>query len=260
MGLFYSLKSAFPHITYHSHSAKRRFLQLSFIAMRVGQPKSGVSELYLFEYIPHVSYRQFLYLLNAFHQEKVTKQLTMTNEQLHSVLSIAQSDRERECIRYTAIVASGLSATNARKVFGFERVPERVRRIEDAIAEAEAIHSAYESVARIQERATLAQFGVSREEYSDDSSNASDVDSAEDDTEVSASSCQCSVVPFPQEDMASVLADGNYNWFELVNRAGELGYSPEDVESKYESLKSQPSTTFCFAIQGIGQSYFTPCS
>ena len=52
--------------------------------------------------------------------------------------------------------------------------------------------------------ATLEQFGVSCEEYSDDSSNASDVDSAEGDT-----GGQCFVVPFPQEDMASVLAQEN---------------------------------------------------
>lgn len=39
--------------------------------------------------------------------------------------------------------------------------------------------------------------------------------------------------------MASVLIAVNYNWFELVNKAEELGYSPEDVEGEYESLKSQ---------------------
>lgn len=71
-----AFKSAFPHVTYHSHSAKRRLLQLPLVAIRVGQPKSGVSQIYLFEYIPNINYHQFLHLLNAFHKEKVTKRLT----------------------------------------------------------------------------------------------------------------------------------------------------------------------------------------
>ena len=96
------------------------------------------------------------------------------------MLSIAQSDRERECIRFTALVASGASATSARRMFGFERVPETVKRMEDAIAEAEAIRSAYNSVAKVQEKVTLAQFGVTYEDDTDSSSSSSDV---EDDTE-----------------------------------------------------------------------------
>ena len=49
--------------------------------------------------------------------------------------------------------------------------------------------------------------------------------------------CQSSVLPLPLEDMVLVLAAGNYNWFELVNRAEELGYNSDDVESEYESFK-----------------------
>ena len=43
-------------------------------------------------------------------------------------------------------------------VFGFERVPERVRCLEDDIAEAEAICSAYESIAMIQDIGTIWHF------------------------------------------------------------------------------------------------------
>ena len=98
------------------------------------------------------------------------------------MLSIAQSDRGRESIRYTALVASGVSATSARRMFGFERVPERVTCMDDAIAEAEAIRSAYDRVAKVQEKVTLAQFGVTYEDDTDSSSSSSDV---EDDTEAS---------------------------------------------------------------------------
>ena len=43
-----AFKSAFPDTTYHSHSAKRRLLQLPLVVVRVGQPQSGISEVFLF--------------------------------------------------------------------------------------------------------------------------------------------------------------------------------------------------------------------
>ena len=228
-----AFKSAFPQVTYHSYSAKCRLLQLPLVALRVGQPQSGVSGVYLFEHIPNVNYRQFLHLLNAFHSRTITERLIMTKEQLHGVLSIAQSDRERECIRYTALVASGLSAKAARRRFGLGRVPQRMRCIEDAIAEAEAIRPAYNNIASVQEKVTLAQFGVLGEGESDSSSNASDVELASDDDETP------SAVAFPLEEMMSVLAAGKYNWFDLVSKAEELGCSQGNVESAYGSIESQ---------------------
>ena len=89
-------------------------LRMLLAAIRVGLPSSGVSEVYLFEYTPGVNYRHFL---NTFHLEKTTKKLCMTKQQLKGVWSIAQNEREKELIHYTAVVSSGLSATGARKAF-----------------------------------------------------------------------------------------------------------------------------------------------
>ena len=161
--------SGFPRVAYHSHSAKRCLLQLPLVAIRVGQPQSGLSEIYLFEHFPNVNYQQFLRLLNAFHLENSTKKLSMSKQQLQSVLSIARSDREQECIRYMAVVASGLSAIRARKHFGFEGVSEKAKGVENVIQEIEEIRSSYESIATVQEKATLAQFGI---EYKDDSDSS----------------------------------------------------------------------------------------
>jgi hypothetical protein len=67
-----AFRSAFPLVTYHSHSAKR-LLQLPLVALRVGNPESGFSEVYLFEHFRNVNYQQFLRLLNTFHAEKMKK-------------------------------------------------------------------------------------------------------------------------------------------------------------------------------------------
>lgn len=93
-------------MTYHSHSAKRHLLQLPLVA-RVGTPQSGVAELYLCEYFPGVKYRHFLHFLNAFHTEKSSQSITFYKQHLKDVLSIAQNERERECIQYTAFAVSG---------------------------------------------------------------------------------------------------------------------------------------------------------
>ena len=43
----------------------------------------------------------------------------MTKDHLGQLLALAQSDRERECIKYAVFKTSGLSASAARKFYGF---------------------------------------------------------------------------------------------------------------------------------------------
>ncbi len=76
------------------------------------------------------------------------------------ILSIAQSDRERECIRYTAVVASGMSSKAARKCYVFENTSERLRRVNDAIEDSKTIKSAIDGIARLKEKAAFSEFGI----------------------------------------------------------------------------------------------------
>lgn len=130
----------------------------------------------MFEYSKGVNYQQFHCLLNAFHLEANTKKLSMSKQQLKNVLGLAQSDREREIIRYTAVLSSGLSATGARKHFGLDSVEERVKRVENVLEEVKAIRLVYESVATIQESAALAQFGITYNSSASSSESESDND------------------------------------------------------------------------------------
>lgn len=160
-----SFKSAFPQITYHSYSAKRLLLQLPLVSLRVGDLKSG----YIFEKVTGVCYRQFLHLLNVFHAEKCSKKLAMSKKQLSDILSIAQSDRERECIRYTAVVASGFTSTAARKHYGLENTSARMLRVNEAIEDTKAIQSAIDGMAHLQEKAALSNFGITISDSTDSS-------------------------------------------------------------------------------------------
>lgn len=95
-----------------------------------------------------------------------------------SILTLAQSDRERELIHYSVYKASGLSATSARKTFGFERMTERSHQVEQAICEARQVCEEIDLLARVKEKAILLSLGV--EVYDSDASESeSDDDSAE---------------------------------------------------------------------------------
>lgn len=160
-----------------------------------------MSEVYLFEYSNGLNYQQFLCLLNFFHIEKTTKKLSMSKEQLKNVLGLAQSDREREMIRYTAVLSSGMSATAARKHFGLDSVRHRVERVESALEEMRAIRLAFESIANIRESAALAQFGITCDSDSSPSESESDNDTSE-----SSDSAHPKVtVSFSRDDIVTLL-------------------------------------------------------
>ena len=70
------------------------------------------------------------------------------------------NDRQRECIRLTAFLASGLSAIAARKHFGLEKLHERWEKFEKVIAETSEIREAFNEFAEVQTEGALAQRGI----------------------------------------------------------------------------------------------------
>ena len=184
-----------------------------------------MAELYLCEHFPGVNYRQFLHLLNAFHTEKSSQNITFDKQHLKDILSIAQNERERECIRYTAFAVSGLSATGARKRFGLERITERALCVQRTIEETQAIRSAIHSVSKTQEKVALAQFGVQVSDESDSTLDGSEDDvtslSEQSDTDLSP---KPSVTP-QETDLVELLHSAHFNCFEFTCLAEERGIS-----------------------------------
>ena len=235
MDLLFLLKlSAFPNITYHTSIAKRRVLKMPLAAVRVGLPRSGVSEV---EYNQGVNYHHFQRLLNTFHLEKTTKRLSMTKQQLKSVLSIAQSVREREIIRYTAVVSSGLSATGARKHFGLGAMQQRTEKVEHALQEIQDIRLAFESVASVQESATLAQFGITLDHESDESYLGSSESEADDTLEPPDSHTESSI---SMQSILDIRRESNWNWFHVISTAEVKGISVSLVEFNIVSDLTEP--------------------
>ena len=61
---------------------------------------------------------------------------------------------------YAVFRASGISATQARKHFGFENMLERSRRVEACIDHAVFIRKAVDKLARSKERSVLMSLGI----------------------------------------------------------------------------------------------------
>ena len=83
---------------------------------------------------------------------------TIHKAEVKALLGLAQSDRERELIRYSVFKA-GVSSTSARKSFGFEKMNCRAKHVEAALEEARCIYEAVEDLAHIQDKALLLSMG-----------------------------------------------------------------------------------------------------
>ena len=237
-----AFRSAFPTLSYHPQNARRRLLRMPLVALRVGCPKSGLSEIYLFEHFKGVDYQQFLCLLHSFHLDKFSKKVAMSKQQLKNILSLAQSDREKEIIRYTAVLSSGLSASGARKHFGLDSVSQRSNKVDDAINEVKSIRMAYESIAHIQERAALSQLGIEYDPHPDTSSSESEPNDLSDFSE-SEPSVTDTGTSFSKEQIIDVLKGAHWNWFEVVAIAEEKGADLSIVESHFEKIVLQLADT-----------------
>ena len=168
-----SFKSAFPSLTYKADIARQKVLQMPLVCIRFGTPKDGTSAWFLFEYIEGVNYNKFACFAEALVQ-RVHSQPTIDKTEVKAILKLAQSDRERELIRYSIFKASGLSSTATRRTFGFEKMSDRSKLVESALEEARCVREAVEDLARVQDEALLRSVGISVPDTTSDSESDSD--------------------------------------------------------------------------------------
>ena len=149
-------KTVFPQVMYHSTPyAKRRLLQMAVVVIRIQEPSSGRAEIHIMELISGVDYLKLGHFLNVCANKKSTPTPSMSKAELKELLHLAQSDKERELVRYTAFRASGLTKTGARKHFGFENLPECISRVEESLKEVARIRDCIDSLSIVQEDALL---------------------------------------------------------------------------------------------------------
>ena len=114
-----------PDIKYNSENAKVRILQLPVVALRIGSPKSGTSEIKVMEHMDGVDYAKLRTILSLNPKASCGK----PKDEAQHILSFAQSRRE---LVYTIYKASGLTLTGTRRIYGFQNLSQRAKDVEEA--------------------------------------------------------------------------------------------------------------------------------
>ena len=159
----YVYSQVFPDSKYSSHAAKRRLLRIPLAAIRCGDLKSRKSQVYLMEILPgcdHLYEKIIGFYQETVHETSAKVAPRMTKGHLKELLSLAQSDRERECIRYAVYKSSGLTPSAARRVYGFEQMSKRESRVEEAIKQAKDICESIDMLAKTKDKAILLSHGI----------------------------------------------------------------------------------------------------
>ena len=218
---FYSLsaafKSSFPDISYSSGTAKRKLLQMPLVAITLGEPSSGKSEVYLMEAVNGLDYQK---LINFLESKLCNGVMTgLSKEEMRELLSFVRSDREREVLRCSIYRASGLTSSAARRLYGWERMSERSVAVEESLCEAQALRNSIEDLCLTQEHALLRSLGIEPgtsdiSDISDDDSGSGSDQVTDSDiatmTELSGSgNITCSIPS--EEDLSETLEKSQYN-------------------------------------------------
>ena len=105
----------------------------------------------------------------------------MSKEELQKLLKLAESESERERLKYAVVKSSGLSNRKARSLFGIDDMTDKKRKVHQAMGEASAIREAIENIAKVKEKVVLQSFGVDCDESESDESEASESETDTDD-------------------------------------------------------------------------------
>ena len=194
-------KTVFPSVTYLSANAKQRLLRLPLVALQINSSHNQ-TELYLME---KFNYSQFTTFLGD--KMSVSRQPGLTKIELSRLMKLAQSRRERECIKYAAFKSAGLTATETRRRYGMTTATE----IEQCIQRAEEIYKVFHDLATTQDKALMDSYGIADDS---DSSGESDsqVESAMDVGNSELVDC------LDDQALLQIFGNSNYNWFEVVEQ------------------------------------------
>lgn len=212
-------------VSYTAERARRKLLQMPLVSIRVGDPGKGTSFTILMEHCIGVNYHRMGLVINRMVITTPQNAQRLERSCVQMLLSMAQSDRERECIKYAIYKASGLSSTKARHLYGFENMKKRATRVESAMLEVQKIYETVENIARVQDKALLASFGIPPEE-----SDSSDDEADDQLISENVPALSTSVVAFCK----AALTQSNFNFFGLLDALeAELEGDAHEIAEQY---------------------------
>ena len=225
---YMELKDAFqlscPKLTsYTALQARQKLLQMPLAAIRIGNPAQGTLHYVVVAKQQSINYTVFQSLLEK--SLESSKVVTLSKGKMTELLFLAESEAEKERLRYAVVKSSSLSSTQARRIYGFRDINRRIDMVNNAATEAQSIKECIEKICRIKDKSLLRSFGVDDDDDGSSSGSESDSESAsdsEDDMEC-ASSTQRKDCTVPScEKCLDLLRSCNLNWFEFAKKVQDL--------------------------------------
>ena len=212
------LKTAFeivsPNVTYTALHARRKLLQMPLAALGIGERSQGNYSIFLVEKNSSVHYNVFKSLLNKWVSCKQKEKPVLSKETVNKLLKLAESDGEKQRLKFAIVGASGLSSTKAKSIYGFDDMTSKTKMVKDALEEATAIREAIENIAK---SALLNSFGIFDTESSESSDN-SETDSEQEDLDETGVNVDSSEDRefFNDDQLLTILYQCEFNWLEFV--------------------------------------------
>lgn len=221
-GGYITLKSAFtesfPSAQYNVTYARRRLLQIPLACIRVDYPP-GVSECFLIEYYPSTNYNSIQALIkNIVQKSSSSNSDSISKDVVKSLLSLCRSDRERECLQYTVFKASGLSATQVCKRYGFQSMSKRSEVVEDTIRHARYIRKSIDELAKTRDQSMLKALGISAAVDNGSSTDESTDDEESRDDWTESKQHMDETLQYDPPTLAEITRSSLFNFFEIVER------------------------------------------
>ena len=210
-----SLSTAFnitsPSVQYTSERARRKLLQMPLVAILIGDPKLGLSSYVLMEHIPSFDYTKLAVVMERIIKDHSKRQPhVLDRDYVKLLLGMAQSYRERECLRHAIVTASGLTPTAARNIYGFENTSQCSVNVDNAINKMQEIRETIDEMAVTREKAVLDCFCV-------DESDTSSCDESNDEftgNEIVHAPAEFEITV---DELKDILELCEYNWFGILD-------------------------------------------
>ena len=215
-------------VKYTAEHARRKLIQMPLVAICIGDPITGHAFTILMEKFSGTDYSKFGAILNGLVSVKPAVGDSLRKSVVKMLLSVAQSDHERNCLRYAIYCASGMTPTDIRRKYGFQGMAARASEVDEALSEIQHIREAIHDLASVEDRALLEVLGIPPESNYSSSSEADEDLNSEPLFGDSLQGILDSVKDIPQ-----LLFDCHYNWFEFMDCVVN---QEEDILSLSKSL------------------------
>ena len=257
MKLSDAFKLCSPHVKYKSVQARRKLLQMPLSVVAIGSFKEGTLCLYLLKKFKPANWSIIQAIMSKVNTSKKYP-IELSKTEVKKLLDLAESESERERLKYAVVKSSGISNSKAKTVYGFCDMGDKKSKVEQAMEEACAIKNAIENIANIKDKVLLQSFGIYETSESEKSDSETDSDTDTDNTDFAKDQpCTSSKLPTIKEtadsvpnslgfqDLCDVLRKCDLNWFYFIREVNHTAHLiPKDLEKLFDFSKQFASLGF----------------